>query len=187
MSREKLVDKGREVRRWRLARRPNDSLEDLARQINPIVRGWMTYWGRFYRTEMDPLLRRINTYLMRWARKKYKRLRAFKRLEAWWEGVVKRDPTCSRAGRGRIVFIRLDGKSGVTGDCHAPFCGGPRVRPLGLPDTVSRTAEAARMSAPRSISSVIRFGPGWPRAGPAASSSGSRLPSVTGRSSPCGV
>jgi len=28
----------------------------------------MTYWGRFYRTEMDPLLRRINTYLMRWAR-----------------------------------------------------------------------------------------------------------------------
>ena len=44
----------------------------------------MTYWGRFYRTEMIPLLKRINTYLMRWARKKYKRLRGFKRLKAWW-------------------------------------------------------------------------------------------------------
>jgi RNA-directed DNA polymerase len=52
----------------------------------------MTYWGRFYRTEMDPLLKRINTYLMRWARKKYKRLRGFKRLKAWWKGVTQRDP-----------------------------------------------------------------------------------------------
>ena len=56
MSREKLIEKSREVRRWRLHRRPNDTLDDLARAINPIVRGWMTYWGRFYRTEMDPLL-----------------------------------------------------------------------------------------------------------------------------------
>jgi RNA-directed DNA polymerase len=91
MSREKLVEKGREVRGWRLHRRPGDSLEDLAEAINPIVRGWMTYWGRFYRTEMDPLLKSINTYLMRWARKKYKRLRAFKRLKAWWKGVTQRD------------------------------------------------------------------------------------------------
>jgi hypothetical protein len=76
---------------WRLHRRPGDSLEDLAEAVNPIVRGWMTYWGRFYRTEMDPLLKRINTYLMRWARKKYKRLRGFKRLKAWWKGVTLRD------------------------------------------------------------------------------------------------
>jgi RNA-directed DNA polymerase len=92
MSREKLVEKGREVRGWRLHRRPCDSLEDLAGAVNPIVRGWMTYWGRFYWTEMDPLLKRINTYLMRWARKKYKRLRGFKRLKAWWKGVTHRDP-----------------------------------------------------------------------------------------------
>jgi RNA-directed DNA polymerase len=91
MSREKLVEKGREVRGWRLHRRPGDSLEDLAEAINPIVRGWMTYWGRYYRVEMDPLLKRINTCLMRWARKKYKRLRSFKRLKAWWKAVTERD------------------------------------------------------------------------------------------------
>jgi RNA-directed DNA polymerase len=49
MSREKLTEKGREVRHWRLHRRPNDTLGDLAEAINPIVRGWMTYWGRFWR------------------------------------------------------------------------------------------------------------------------------------------
>ena len=52
----------------------------------------MTYWGRFYRDQMIPLLKRINTYLMRWARKKYKRLRGFKRLKAWWIRVTQRDP-----------------------------------------------------------------------------------------------
>jgi RNA-directed DNA polymerase len=92
MSREKLIEKGREVRHWRLHRRPNDTLSDLAEVINPIVRGWMTYWGRFYRDEMIPLLKRINTYLMRWARKKYKRLRGFKRLKTWWIKVTQRAP-----------------------------------------------------------------------------------------------
>jgi RNA-directed DNA polymerase len=92
MSREKLIEKGREVRRWRLHRRPNDTLRDLAEAINPIVRGWMTYWGRFYRDEMIPLLKRVNTYLMRWARMKYKRLRGFKRLKAWWIEVTRRAP-----------------------------------------------------------------------------------------------
>ncbi|MDT5040607.1 MAG: RNA-directed polymerase [Actinoplanes sp.] len=68
--------------------RPNDTLDDLAEAINPIGRGWMTYWGWFYRTEMDTLLKRINTYLMRWGRKKSRRLRGFKRLKAWWKGVT---------------------------------------------------------------------------------------------------
>ena len=47
---------------------PTDALDDLARWINPIVRGWMNYYGRFYRSALYPLLQRINTYLMRWAR-----------------------------------------------------------------------------------------------------------------------
>jgi len=75
MSRDKLIDKGRQVHQWRLGRRTNDTLADLAEAINPIVRGWMNYWGHFYRSQIIPLLLRINTYLMRWARKKYKRLR----------------------------------------------------------------------------------------------------------------
>jgi RNA-directed DNA polymerase len=92
MSRDKLIDKGRQVHQWRLDRRTNDSLADLAETINPIVRGWINYWNRFYGSAMIPLLRRINTYLMRWARKKYKRLKGFKRLKAWWDRVVQRAP-----------------------------------------------------------------------------------------------
>jgi hypothetical protein len=52
---------------------------DIARWINPKVRGWMTYYGAFYRTALYPVLRRINTYLMGWIMNKYKKLRTWKK------------------------------------------------------------------------------------------------------------
>jgi hypothetical protein len=53
-----------EIRRWRLHRRIGLTLADIAQWINPIVRGWMQYYGAFYRSAMYPLLSRINAYLM---------------------------------------------------------------------------------------------------------------------------
>jgi hypothetical protein len=51
-----------------------------------------TLHGEFNRPEMYPLFERINTYVMRWARKKYKRLRNWKRFKAWWRGLTEREP-----------------------------------------------------------------------------------------------
>jgi RNA-directed DNA polymerase len=65
----------RTIRRWRLHLRSGTTLADLARSINAIVRGWINYYGRFYRSVLIRSLVRINDYLMRWATRKYKRLR----------------------------------------------------------------------------------------------------------------
>jgi RNA-directed DNA polymerase len=92
MSRDKMTVKGAEVRRWRLHLRTGSTLNDLADYLNSIVRGWMTYWGHFNKSQMFDLLRRINAYLMRWARKKYRRLRNQRRLQAWWQALVAREP-----------------------------------------------------------------------------------------------
>jgi RNA-directed DNA polymerase len=92
MSRDALTAEGREVRRWRLHQRTGHFLAGLAEAINPIVRGWMNYWGRYGRSQMNALLRRINTYLLRWARAKYKRLRAYRKANQWWDRVIERDP-----------------------------------------------------------------------------------------------
>ncbi|GAA3084508.1 group II intron reverse transcriptase/maturase [Streptomyces olivoverticillatus] len=89
---EALKPMGQQVREWRLHRCARLELIELADWINPIVSGWMTYYGRFYRSQLYPFLRRISTYLMRWARKKYKRLRGYKRFRAWWTGLVQRAP-----------------------------------------------------------------------------------------------
>ena len=87
-----LKDKSQQIRRWRIHLRTTRNLEELAEWINPVVRGWMNYYGRFNRREMYSLLRGINTYLMRWARKKFKRLRAYKRVKAWWKRLAGRQP-----------------------------------------------------------------------------------------------
>jgi RNA-directed DNA polymerase len=78
------------IRKWRIHLRTTSDLAELAVWMNPVVRGWMNYCGRYYRTEMFALLRRINTYLVRWARRKFKRFRAFKRAKSWWSGLLQR-------------------------------------------------------------------------------------------------
>ncbi|HTX01838.1 MAG TPA: group II intron reverse transcriptase/maturase [Acidimicrobiales bacterium] len=84
----------REIRHWRLHRRSDLDLKDLAREVNPIVQGWITYYGRFYKSGMYPSLQRINEYLVRWAMRKYKRLhRQPTKAWRWLEGVARREPT----------------------------------------------------------------------------------------------
>ena len=72
ISPEALKAKGDRLRELRIHRRTDLSLDDLAGWLNPIIAGWMNYYGRYYRTVLYPLLRRVNIYLRRWAGKKYR-------------------------------------------------------------------------------------------------------------------
>lgn len=84
---------GREIRGWHLRRWTGQSLDDLAREINPKVRGWIGYYGRYLLSELRPLLWRINQHLVGWAQRKYKRLRYRPQL-AWQflARVARREP-----------------------------------------------------------------------------------------------
>jgi RNA-directed DNA polymerase len=77
------------VRGWRLARQTPATLADLARQCNPVLRGWWNYYGAFYRTAMRDISRHIDRALERWARQKYKRLSGRKRRSQAWLGQMK--------------------------------------------------------------------------------------------------
>ncbi|MHB1444932.1 MAG: group II intron reverse transcriptase/maturase [Acidimicrobiales bacterium] len=92
MSPDALKAKSAELRSMRIHRRTDLTLDDLARWLNPIVAGWMNYYGRFYRSAMEPLLLRVNAYLRRWAGMKYRRLRTLKRFMRWWVGLIDRQP-----------------------------------------------------------------------------------------------
>jgi group II intron reverse transcriptase/maturase len=92
ISPEALTAKSVELRKMRIHRRTDLSLDDLARWLNPIVSGWINYYGRFYRSALNPLLRRINAYLRRWVGRKYKRLRTRKRYDRWLAGLLSRQP-----------------------------------------------------------------------------------------------
>ena len=82
------------IRLWRLGSTRNHwSLAGLAKLIDPVVRGWLNYYGRFYRTECVHVLRHVNDALAGWARRKYKRLKGRKTASVYWLGrLAQRDP-----------------------------------------------------------------------------------------------
>jgi RNA-directed DNA polymerase len=65
----------RTVRSWALHHRSDKSLTELAAMYNPCIRGWITYYGHFYKTQLRPTLKRIDAYVIRWSRRKFKRMR----------------------------------------------------------------------------------------------------------------
>jgi RNA-directed DNA polymerase len=92
ISKEALKKISTEIRSLRLHNRTGMTFADLARWLNPMVRGWINYYGVFYRSVMYPLLARINAYLVRWIRKKYKRLRGKKKALECWRRIIARYP-----------------------------------------------------------------------------------------------
>jgi RNA-directed DNA polymerase len=92
ISPEALKAASARLRELRIHRRIDLTLDDLARWLNPIVAGWMNYYGRYYRSALSPLLLRLNIYIRRWAGNKYKRLRTYKRFKRWWRGLYQRQP-----------------------------------------------------------------------------------------------
>jgi len=82
-----------EARRWRLHLRSDKSLEDLSKMFSPVVRGWINYYGSFYKSALYPTLRHLNRTLVRWAERKFKRLRRHQRRAEYWLGrIAQRQP-----------------------------------------------------------------------------------------------
>ena len=79
-----------EVRSWKLHRRSDKELEDLARMFNAKIVGWVKYYGAYYKSALYPVLRHIDRKLELWAVGKYRRLRRHRRRAAGWLRRVKR-------------------------------------------------------------------------------------------------
>jgi len=89
MSHKARTAVGRTIRAWHLNRRTGTDLSSLARALNAQIRGWLNYYGAFYRSELYSLAMRINEHLVRWAMQKFKRLRG-NPTRAWeWVDAVR--------------------------------------------------------------------------------------------------
>jgi RNA-directed DNA polymerase len=82
-----------EIRSWDLHLRSDKRIEDLSRMFNPKVRGWLQYYGRYYRSALYPPMRQLDRSLARWAERKYKKLRGhLRRATHWVARISRRDP-----------------------------------------------------------------------------------------------
>lgn len=61
------------IRDLNLRRQTQLSLQDIARTLNPLLRGWIAYYGHYAPSALDPLLRYVNQTLVAWVMRKFKR------------------------------------------------------------------------------------------------------------------
>jgi len=66
------------ARRLNYRNRTDLSLQDIASKLNPLLRGWIAYYGRFQPSALHPLFGHLDKSLVAWAMRKYKRLRGSK-------------------------------------------------------------------------------------------------------------
>lgn len=79
------------MREWAMHRRADKELHDLSQMYNPVIRGWVNYYSKYYKTGLYPTFHHLNRILIRWAMRKYKRLKNHQRGAGYWLGNVARD------------------------------------------------------------------------------------------------
>jgi RNA-directed DNA polymerase len=62
----------------------------LSRMFNPSIRGWIHYYGRYYRSALYPTMRELNRDLALRAKRKYKKLRSHLRKAKHWIARISR-------------------------------------------------------------------------------------------------
>jgi RNA-directed DNA polymerase len=81
------------IRSWRLHLRSDKALDDLARMFNPILRGWVQYYGQYYKSALYPTFQVLDRILVKWAMRKYKKLKGHQRRATHWLGrIARRQP-----------------------------------------------------------------------------------------------
>ena len=61
---EKLTDMSRKAVSWQFQRRTTLTLDDLAEEVNPVLRGWLNYFTVFYPSAVTPIGRRVDRHLI---------------------------------------------------------------------------------------------------------------------------
>ena len=82
----------KEVKRWRLQLKNDKSIVDIANMFNKKIQGWINYYSHFYKTELYKVLRYINSCLIKWVRRKFKKRNARRRAEYWLGEIAQREP-----------------------------------------------------------------------------------------------
>lgn len=93
VSRNATKEIRRTIKRWKLRCRIDKDPEDLSRMFDPVIRGWINYYGRYYKSALYPTLQYLDRRLVDWAMAKYKRKRGHRRrTHAWLRRLAHRQP-----------------------------------------------------------------------------------------------
>lgn len=81
------------IRGWRMHLKSDKEIDDLSRMFNAVIRGWINYYGKFYKSQLYPVFRHLDLALINWARRKYKKLTRHKTRAIRWMGRLAKNLT----------------------------------------------------------------------------------------------
>lgn len=82
-----------ETRGRGFCRRSELELKDIATMYNPVLKGWIQYYGRYHPAALHSVFRHFNKTLVAWAMHKYKKLRSRKtKAGIFLEKIAEREP-----------------------------------------------------------------------------------------------
>jgi len=61
------------IRCWKIHNRVDKPIEKIAEGLNPVIKGWINYYGKFYRTELYEVLKQIDEDLIKWVQEVYRK------------------------------------------------------------------------------------------------------------------
>jgi len=81
------------MREWEVLKKTGNTIQEVASKINPVLRGWINYYGKFYKAKLINFMHIVNVKLACWARRKYKNLRVSEmKAIRWLHGISVRRP-----------------------------------------------------------------------------------------------
>lgn len=90
-SKKRIADKLGELKVYRMT---VESIVGIAHRLNPMIRGWIRYYGKFRISMLHKVFKLLNNRLVRWARKRYKRCKnSIKRAYRWSARIQVQFPT----------------------------------------------------------------------------------------------
>ena len=95
------------IRSMEIHKKTGCKINMIAEELNPTIRGWINYFGKFNASAIKYSLDCVDRRLIKWAMCKYKRFRGRRRLaENWLFQVKKREPALFAHWKYRYVVMR---------------------------------------------------------------------------------
>ena len=93
MSKEAQKKISDRIKSWKMQLWSNQSLESIAYILNPKIRGWINYYGKYQRSSTYKIANQMDYALVRWAKRKYKKLKISKtRARRWLARIREKQP-----------------------------------------------------------------------------------------------
>lgn len=93
VSKKAMKSMNEKMRGWTVLKTSGATIQEVAKKINPVLRGWINYYSKFYKTKLKDFMHIVNVKLASWARRKYKNLRTSEmKAIRWLHGISLRRP-----------------------------------------------------------------------------------------------